>query len=202
MRPEDILSITEFQQLVAACRNDRERALLLLMSDVGLRVSEVAALKIDALDAENEYIYIVGKGDKPRTCVITPTTIEALHTYLLGREDGYIFPGRQSGHISARQIQTLLDEIATRAGIQDTRPGNQRMRKRITPHILRHSFSIWSLESGVPIGDLQQQLGHASLATTGIYLKTRPNHRRENYKRSGFDAMLHQNGVSHVIPKS
>jgi len=58
-------------------------------------------------------------------------------------------------------------------------------RHRIHPHLLRHSFAIWSLDNGVPVGNLQDQLGHASLATTGIYLEARPNHRREAYIRSG-----------------
>jgi site-specific recombinase XerD len=55
---------------------------------------------------------------------------------------------------------------------------------------LRHSFAVWSLDSGVPVGDLQEQLGHASLATTGIYLKVSPNHRREAYMRSKLPDVL------------
>jgi len=59
---------------------------------------------------------------------------------------------------------------------------------RITPHLLRHSFSRWTLDAGIDIAYLQQQLGHASLSTTAIYLQARPNHRRNVYeKRDSID---------------
>lgn len=193
MRPEDFLTPEEFHQLLAACEDSREIALLMLMAGVGLRVSEVAAMKIEDLRPQDGYLYIrpeVGKGRKARTCVMPKAVIEALEGYLQGKERGYVFEGRQNGHISTRQIQRILDDIAERAGLQDTRESPQRARRRITPHLLRHSFALWSLDHNVPVGDLQQQLGHSSLTTTGIYLRARPNHRREAYERSGFDELL------------
>lgn len=193
MRPEDFLTPEEFHQLLVACEDSREIALLMLMAGVGLRVSEVAAMKIEDLRPEEGYLYVrpeVGKGKKARTCVVPATVKEALQAYLQGKEKGYVFEGRQDGHISTRQIQRILDDIANRARLQDIREGEQRARRRITPHLLRHSFALWSLDHNVPVGDLQQQLGHSSLTTTGIYLKARPNHRREAYERSGFDKVL------------
>jgi len=65
-----------------------------------------------------------------------------------------------------------------------------RQRKRITPHLLRHSFSRWSLDAGIDISYLQHQLGHSSLTTTAIYLQARPNHRRKAYENAGFDGLL------------
>jgi integrase/recombinase XerD len=62
--------------------------------------------------------------------------------------------------------------------------------KMITPHLLRHSFSRWSLDAGIDISYLQQQLGHSSVATTAIYLQVRPNHRRTAYENAGFDRLL------------
>jgi hypothetical protein len=56
--------------------------------------------------------------------------------------------------------------------------------------MLRHSFAMFSIGAGIPLSDLQAQLGHASLATTGIYLKASPNHRREAYIRSGLSSFL------------
>jgi integrase/recombinase XerD len=193
MRPEDFLTPEEFHQLLAACEDSREIALFMLMSGVGLRVSEAAALKIEDLKPQDGYLYVrseVGKGKKARTCVVPKAVIEALDGYLQGKERGFIFEGRQDGHISTRQIQRILDDIAERARLQDIREGEQRARHRITPHLLRHSFALWSLDRNVPVGDLQQQLGHNSLTTTGVYLRARPNHRREAYERSGFDKML------------
>ncbi len=161
------------------------------MAGCGLCVSEVAALKVEHIDHAGSYLYITNsKGDKPRTCIIPQTALEVLDSYLQGRETGYVFPGRDQGHISTRQIQRLLDEAAKMAGLQDVRPGKERQRKRITPHLLRHSFSRWTLDAGIDISYLQQQLGHSSLTTTAIYLKARPNHRRKAYEKAGFDALL------------
>lgn len=193
MRPEDFLSPEEFHRLLASCGNAREHALLMLMAGVGLRVSEAADLRIEDLKPQDGYLYIrpeTGKGKKARTCVLPNAVCESLQAYLQGRDKGYVFEGRQNGHISTRQIQRILDDIAERAGLQDVREGGQRDRRRITPHLLRHSFALWSLDRNVPVGDLQQQLGHSSLTTTGIYLRARPNHRREAYERAGFDKIL------------
>ncbi|MDM7911764.1 MAG: tyrosine-type recombinase/integrase [Methanotrichaceae archaeon] len=191
MHPEDFLSLEEWHRLLAASPTPRETALLWLMAGCGLRVSEVAALKAEHVDSAGGYLHVVnGKGGKQRTCIIPRPALDALSAYLQGRESGYVFEGRHQGHISTRQIQRLLDEIAEEAGLQETRPGKARQRKKVTPHLLRHSFSRWTLDVGIDIAYLQQQLGHASLSTTAIYLKARPNHRRRAYERAGFDEML------------
>jgi len=167
------------------------------MAGCGLRVSEVAALKVEHVDSAGGYLHVVnGKGGKQRTCVIPRPAIDALAAYLQSRESGYVFEGRHMGHLSTRQIQRLLDETAEDAGLQETRPGKMRQRKKVTPHLLRHSFSRWTLDAGIDIAYLQQQLGHASLSTTAIYLQARPNHRRRAYEMAGFDEMLKRGSSS------
>lgn len=191
MHPEDFLSLEEWHRLLKAAPTAREASLLWLMAGVGLRVSEVASLKAEHIDKGAGYVHVVGgKGGKDRTCILPKTAAEAIDAYLAGRSNGYVFAGRQGGHISTRQISRLLDDIAERANLQEIRPGKERQRKRITPHLLRHSFSRWSLDAGIDISYLQQQLGHSSLATTAIYLRARPNHRRDAYQKAGFDALL------------
>jgi integrase/recombinase XerD len=191
VHPEDFLSLEEWHRLLAAAPTTRETALLWLMAGCGLRVSEVAALKVEHLDGAGGYLHVVnGKGGKQRTSILPKAVQDALDIYLEGRDSGYIFEGRDQGHISTRQIQRLLDEAAENAGLQETRPGKVRQRKRITPHLLRHSFSRWSLDAGIDISYLQHQLGHSSLTTTAIYLQARPNHRRRAYESAGFDKLL------------
>lgn len=184
MHSEDFLSKAEFQRLLTAARTPRETALLLLLGGCGLRVSEVAALKAECLNLEDEYIYInQGKSGKDRTITVSPDVFAALKALNIDR--GFLFPGYQGGHISTWEIGHLLDQIAIAAGLQETRPparGKQRERKRITPHLLRHSYSSWVLDKGLTVYELQEQLGHSSIATTGIYLKKKPNHRRERYR--------------------
>lgn len=190
MHPEDFLSLDEWHRLLSATPTTRENALLWLMAGCGLRVSEVATLRAEHIDRAG-YLHIVnGKGGKQRTCIIPKPALEALDAHLQGREGGYVFEGRNHGHISTRQIQRLLDEAAERANLQEMRSGKIRQRKRITPHLLRHSFSRWTLDAGIDIAYLQQQLGHVSLSTTAIYLKALPNHRGQAYERAGFDDLL------------
>ncbi len=124
------------------------------------------------------------------TSILPKPVLDAVEAHLRGRTEGYVFEGRDQGHISTRQIQRLLDEAADKAGLQEIRQGKVRQHKRITPHLLRHSFSRWTLDAGINISYLQQQLGHASLSTTAIYLRARPNHRRKAYEKAGFGKLL------------
>lgn len=191
MHPEDFLTLEEWHKLLATAPTPRDAALLWLMAGCGLRVSEVAALKVEHLDGPGGYLHVVkGKGNKQRTSILPKPVLEALEAHLRGRDVGYTFEGRDQGRISTRQIERLLDEAAEKAGLQETRSGKVRRRKRITPHLLRHSFSRWSLDAGIDISYLQHQLGHSSLTTTAIYLHARPNHRRKAYENAGFDRLL------------
>ena len=163
MHPEDFLSLEEWHRLLATPTTTRETALLWLMAGCGLRVSEVATLKAEHIDRTG-YLYVVnGKGGKQRTCIIPKPALEALDDHLHGRESGYVFEGRDHGHISTRQIQRLLDETAEKANLQETRPGRVRQRKRITPHLLRHSFSRWTLDAGIDIAYLQHLIPYSIL---------------------------------------
>jgi len=161
----------------------------------------VAALKVEHIDGPGGYLHVVnGKGGRQRTSILPRSVLGALEAHLQGRTGGYVFEGRDEGHILTRQIQRLLDRAAEEAGLQETRPGRVRQRKRITPHLLRHSFSRWSLDAGIDISYLQHQLGHSSLTTTAIYLQARPNHRRKAYENAGFDGLLNARGHSRAEP--
>ena len=195
MEPEKFLAPTEFNALLKAAKDDRERCILLLLAGAGLRVGEMTQIKAEDVDFSKGYLHVQAinaKFKKPRTVVLLPQVAEAVAKQLAGRSKGWLFPSYREGHISSRQIQNILDDIATRAGLQEVKRKDKagKNRHRVHPHQLRHSFAVWSLDSGVPVGDLQDQLGHASLATTGIYLKASPNHRRESYLRSNLSDRL------------
>jgi integrase/recombinase XerD len=195
MEPEKFLSPTEFNSLLKVANDDRERCILLLLAGAGLRVGEMTQIKAEDIDFSKGYLHVQAlnpKFKKPRTVVLMPQVVEILQKQLTDRSKGWLFPSYRDGHISARQVQNILDNIASRAGLQEIKRKDKagKNRHRIHPHLLRHSFAIWSLDSGVPVGDLQDQLGHASLATTGIYLKASPNHRREAYMRSSLSGFL------------
>ena len=191
MRPQDFLTREEFAQLKAACKDDREEAIVLTLAGTGMRVNELCNLKIEDIDFEKGYIHVeIAKGGRPRTVVAPKPTLEALGIHLPSRDAGFVFIGRQDGHISTRQVERILDEIAIRAGLQDERPVLHRSRKRISPHLLRHSAASWWLDSGIHIGDVAGQLGHASLSTTTRYVERAPNHRRDSFNRANVDDMI------------
>ena len=103
MHPEDFLTLEEWHRLLAAAPTPRDAALLWLMAGCGLRVSEVAALKVEHLDGAGGYLHVVdGKGGKQRTSILPKPVLEALQGHLNGRDEGYVFQGRDSGHISTR----------------------------------------------------------------------------------------------------
>jgi integrase/recombinase XerD len=190
MEPELFLKKMEFENLLRAAKDDRDRCILLLLGGAGLRASELVNIRIEEVDLKEGYLHIPhGKGNKRRAVVLVPHVIDAIDRYLAGRSSGWLFPSKAGDHITTRQLQNILDKIAHRAGIQQTKFVDKagRPRHRITPHLLRHSFAVWSLNAPRPVtlSDLQEQLGHSSLTTTGIYLKASPNHRRENYLKSG-----------------
>jgi integrase/recombinase XerD len=189
MEPEKFLTPTEFNALLKAANDNRERCILLLLAGAGLRVGEMTQIRAEDIDFRKGYLHVQAtnaKFKKPRTVVLLPQVTQVLQKQLAGHSKGWLFPSYRDGHISSRQIQNILDGIASRAGLQEVKRKDKagKDRHRVHPHMLRHSFAVWSLDSGVPVGDLQDQLGHVSLATTGIYLKASPNHRREAYMRS------------------
>jgi integrase/recombinase XerD len=195
MEPEKFLTPTEFKALLKATKDVRERCILLLLAGAGLRVGEMTQIQAEDIDFQKGYLHIQAaksKGKKPRTVVLLPQVAEAVAKQLAGRSKGWLFPSYRERHTSSRQVQNILDGIAERAGLQEVKRKDKagKDRHRIHPHLLRHSFAIWSLDGGVPVGDLLDQLGHASLATTGIYLKASPNHRREAYMRSRLSSFL------------
>jgi integrase/recombinase XerC len=195
MEPEKFLTPAEFSSLLKVAKDERERCILLLLAGVGLRVGEMTQISAEDIDFSKGYLHVQAlnaKFKKPRTVVLLPQVADAVTKQLAGRSKGWLFPGYREGHISSRQVQNILDGIAIRASLQEVKRQDKagKKRHRIHPHLLRHSFAVWSLDSGVPVGDLQDQLGHASLATTGVYLKASPNHRREAYMRSTLSSVL------------
>jgi integrase len=195
MEPEKFLTHKEFNALLKAAKDDRERCILLLLAGAGLRVGEMTQIKAEDVDSSKGYLHVQAinaKFNKARTVVLLPQVAAAITKQLNGRSKGWLFTSYREGHISSRQVQNILDGIAIRAGLQEVKCKDKagKDRHRIHPHLLRHSFAIWSLDSGVSVGDLQDQLGHASLATTGVYLKASPNHRREAYMRSNLSNLL------------
>jgi integrase/recombinase XerD len=166
----DVLSVAEVGRLLEATPGLKYKAALGTAYGAGLRVSEVAALKVDDIDSTRMLIRVEqGKGRKDRNAMLSPQLLGLLRLWWRdGRRrgvmlpHGWLFPGRSPVEpISTRQINRAVHEAADAAGL----------RKRVTPHTRRHSFATHLLEQDVDIRVIQVLLGHAKLDTTALYAR-------------------------------
>lgn len=141
--------------------NLRNKVILALLYSSGLRVSELVNLYTDNVDLHERTIRIRGKGEKDRIVLFDEETKILIEDYLERKDDDseYLFVNRSGNHLTPRYIQMMIKEHAKAAGIK----------KKVTPHILRHSFATHLLKNGVDIRAIQQLLGHSNLSTTQIY---------------------------------
>ena len=128
----------------------------------GLRVSEVVNLKLSDIDSDRMILRIEqGKGQKDRNGMLSPRLLEMLREWwLIGQPTTWLFPGRDPlNPITTKQIYRAVRNTAEDVGIK----------KRVSPHTLRHSFATHLLEQGVDIRIIQVALGHSKLDTTARY---------------------------------
>ena len=165
-----VLSVEEVGRLLEAAPGIKYKAILGTAYGAGLRVSEVASLKVDDIDSTRMLIRIEqGKGRKDRNAMLSPQLLALLRLWWQeGKRrsvmlpHGWLFPGRgATDPISTRQINRAMHEAAEAAGI----------RKRVSPHTLRHSFATHLLEQDVDIRVIQVLLGHSKLDTTALYAR-------------------------------
>jgi integrase/recombinase XerD len=165
-----VLSVEEVGQLLEAAPGLKYKAILGTAYGAGLRVSEVASLKVDDIDSTRMLIRVEqGKGRKDRNAMLSPQLLTLLRLWWkegkrrgLMLPHGWLFPGRGcTDPISTRQINRAIHEAAEAAGI----------RKRVSPHTLRHSFATHLLEQDVDIRVIQVLLGHSKLDTTALYAR-------------------------------
>lgn len=144
---------------------ERNRAILLLLLDTGIRASELCDLTIEDLDNRNNRIYVrQGKGMKERLLPFSPRTGQMVWRYLAGRKDARpqdpLFASRLNRPLSRTKLAEMCAGIGARAGVPN-----------VHPHRFRHTFAIQYLRNGGNAYTLQAMLGHSTLETVKIYLK-------------------------------
>lgn len=183
----DTLNQLEIENLIAAIdlsklENTRNRAIIETLYGCGLRVSELTNLKLSGIYFDEEFIRIIGKGDKERLVPIGRVTLKYIRIYLddvrrhhtiqRGYED-YVFLNKFGKSLSRIMIFNIVKDLASTAGIK----------KNISPHTFRHSFATHMVENGADLRAVQEMLGHESITTTEIYTHLSREHlRREILK--------------------
>jgi integrase/recombinase XerD len=168
----ETLSEEEVNRLLAVALPDtplglRDRALLEVLYASGLRASEIAGLRLEYVLREERLLRIIGKGNRERVVPVGEKAMAAIDLWLAkGRPrlvkpktGGELFLGAHGRRLTTARIWQLVQEMARRADL----------RKKIWPHLLRHSFATHLLNHGADLRSIQEMLGHASLATTQVY---------------------------------
>lgn len=145
----------------------RNKAIIEVLFSCGLRVSELVNLKMSALYLDEQFVRIMGKGNKERLVPISENAIKQLKYWFIDRshmnikpgEEDYVFLNRRGAHLTRTMILIMIKRLGAEAGIQKT----------ISPHTLRHSFATALLEGGADLRAIQSMLGHESIGTTEIY---------------------------------
>jgi len=167
-----ILSREEVARLIDASSGLFERTLLMVLYGTGMRRSEVARLKIADIDSQRMVIHVVnGKGGKDRDLPLSPALLETLRAYWRWLKPRiYLFPSR----MHRDREQPITDKIVWRACVEARKRAG--IRKRVTPHLIRHSWATHLLEAGTDLRTIQLLLGHEDLEVTARYLHLSAHH--------------------------
>ncbi len=187
-RLPDYLDLHQVEALLAAPdatapQGQRDRAILEVLYASGLRVSELVSLNLSNLDLRHGELRVWGKGAKERLALLGKPACRALTRYI---EDGRsklikenratsaLFLNRLGSRLSTRSVSNILDKYAKLAGLE----------RRVTPHVIRHTFATHLLDGGADLRTVQELLGHASLSTTQIYTHVSQARAKEVYRKA------------------
>jgi len=187
-RELDLISSDELERLLGSpkgrdLKSLRDKAILELLFSTGLRVSELVGLAIDAVDLKRDEFSVRGKGQKVRVVFLSESARSALKEYLDKRADisEHLFIAIPKSDktlddappLTTRSVERLVKHYAVASGIS----------KKVTPHIIRHSFATDLLSNGADIRSVQAMLGHANIATTQVYTHVTDKALREVHKK-------------------
>jgi integrase/recombinase XerD len=180
------LTLTEVDRLLAAPDSQtpegiRDRAMLTIMYASGLRATEVVTLRLENVDANAGFLYVLGKGGKERVVPVAEIALSVLGEYISSARQGFLGKRNSSDLFLSRRgkaitRQTLWNRIrywSLVAGIE----------QRISPHTLRHSFATHLLGGGADLRAVQAMLGHADIATTQVYTHVTPERLRDVHRK-------------------
>ncbi|MEP4534785.1 MAG: site-specific tyrosine recombinase/integron integrase [Cyclobacteriaceae bacterium] len=156
-----IISKESVLKMIESCSNIKHKCIISLLYSAGLRRAELLNLKISDIDSDRMTITVrQGKGNKDRVTLLSKRLLDDMRAYYkLHKPAVYLFEGPGQSSYSASSVGRIIHRAAKKAGIK----------KRVTPHILRHSFATHLLENGTDLRYIQTLLGHNSSRTTEVY---------------------------------
>ena len=177
-------SVSEVDKIMSYFTNDNvdvlNHALLELIYSCGLRVSEATKLTINQLSFEQKIVRIIRKGNKERIIPIADSSIIIIKEYYdnvrplwLKKKTNLFFINKHGKHITTEYVEIMIKSVCEAVGIK----------KKITPHKLRHSFATHLLDGGADLRIIQELLGHSDIKTTEIYTHVQKEHLKESYDK-------------------
>lgn len=161
MKLPKVVTRSEIKMMIEMTDNLKHKCVIMMLYSSGLQRSELLNLFPTDIDSENMRILVRdAKGSKDRYTILSQTALKMLKLYYkMYKPSSYLFEGDYATSYSAESVAKVVKEAAVRAGVK----------KRVTPHMLRHSFVTHLLEDGVDLRYIQSLLGHYSTKTTKIY---------------------------------
>ena len=162
-----VLSKEEIRSIIANTNNIKHRCIVSLLYSAGLRRSELLGLELTDIDSKRMMVYIRNaKNNKDRYSLLSETVLKDLRIYYKQwKPKKYLFESPNGLKYSGKSVGAIVTRAALSANI----------RRRVTPHILRHSFATHLLENGTDLRYIQTLLGHSSTKTTEIYTQVAVN---------------------------
>lgn len=183
----EVLNVEEIQQMISSIdlskeNGERNKAIIETLYACGLRVSELTNLKISNLYFKEEFIRVIGKGDKERLVPISRKALKQIKIYLddvrvhlpikSGQED-FVFLNKRGNQLSRVMIFIIIKDLIERCGIK----------KKVSPHTFRHSFASHLVDGGANLRAVQEMLGHESITTTEIYTHLDRNYLKKTIQK-------------------
>jgi integrase/recombinase XerD len=182
----DVLHLEEVKNLLGSIDTlkplgMRDVAILELFYASGLRLSELASLKLEVIDMDDGFVRVTGKGNKTRLVPVGSRALEAIRNYLArerpslvkAKTKSHVFLSNRGGPLSPERLREIVKKRAKDAGIDFN----------MYPHLLRHSFATHLLQNGADLRVIQEMLGHADISSTQIYTHVEQEQLKKTHKR-------------------